>query len=356
VRFTDEFILSVLAQPQASLGIRLLRGGLALTSLPYEWVVRARNRLFETGWLACKRAAVPVISVGNLTVGGTGKTPCVEYIAKLLSREGYRVVILSRGFGRSGPRNDEASVLEENLPGMPHLQGADRVELAMVAVNELSADVLILDDGFQHRRLMRDLDLVLIDCSSPWGLGKLLPRGLLREPPTSLDRADIIVLTRCDQVDKSMLDRIREQVAQLTRNKPVVQTVHGPMDLISNSGSVVGVNNLAGRPIAAFCGIGNPQAFRRTLTDLGAVVKTWQVFPDHQNYTSRDLDWLHGWVTRQCSECRIVTTQKDLVKLRDKQLGNRPLWALRIGLRVIAGKEAFDRRIRVVANALQRAA
>jgi len=356
VPFTDGFIRSVLAGPRASLGISLLRGGLALSSLPYECVVRARNRLFDEGWLARKRVAVPVISVGNVTVGGTGKTPCVEYIAKLLARKGWRVVILSRGYGQTGIRNDEARVLEENLPGIPHLQGADRAKLAMVAVNEFSADVLILDDGFQHRRLLRDLDLVLIDCSDPWGMGRLLPRGLLREPLTSLERADIVLLTRCDQVNKSLLDQIRERLAQLIKNKLVVQTVHAPLDLVSNSGHVAAATSLAAKPVAAFCGIGNPESFRRTLADLGADVRTLRTFPDHHDYTPRDVQWLQTWTTRQCSHCRIVTTQKDLVKLRDKLIGDRPLWAVRVGLQVIAGKEVFDRRVCAVANGLQMAA
>jgi tetraacyldisaccharide 4'-kinase len=356
VPFTDGFIRSVLAEPRAGPGISLLRSGLALSSLPYEWVVRTRNRLFDLGWLARKRVAIPVISVGNVTVGGTGKTPCVEYIAKLLSRKGCRVVILSRGYGQPGYWNDEARVLEENLPGVPHLQGADRAKLAMVAANELSADVLILDDGFQHRRLLRDLDLVLIDCSDPWGMGKLLPRGLLREPLASLERADIILLTRCDQIDNNLLNQIRERLSQLTRNKLIVQTVHVPLGLISNSGRVAAAASLAAKPVVAFCGIGNPEAFRRTLVGLGASVKSFRTFPDHHNYTARDVEWLRTWTTQQSNECKIVTTQKDLVKLRGKQIGDRSLWALRIGLQVIAGKDVFERRVCAVPTGLQMAA
>src|SRR5262249_5942270 len=145
------------------------------------------------------RAPVPVVSVGNLTVGGTGKTPCVEYVARFYRQLDRRAAILSRGYGSAGGHNDEALLLEENLPDVPHLQGADRVALAAAAVEELESEVLILDDGFQHRRLVRDLDVVLVDASNPWGYGYLLPRGLLREPKSSLRRASVVLLTRCDQ-------------------------------------------------------------------------------------------------------------------------------------------------------------
>src|SRR5262249_14336937 len=155
----------------------------------YGLAVRLRNLCYHLGWKRSYRAPVPVVSVGNLTVGGTGKTPCVEYVARYYREHDLRVAILSRGYGGSSRpptpssgRNDEARVLEENLPDVPHLQGADRVALATVAVEELDSEVLVLDDGFQHRRLARNLDVVLVDTTVPWGYGYLLPRGLLREP------------------------------------------------------------------------------------------------------------------------------------------------------------------------------
>src|SRR5439155_4635434 len=129
-----------------------------------------------------------------------GNTPCVEYLARHYRDLGLRVAVLSRGYGAREGRNDEALVLEANLPDVPHLQGADRVALARIAVEELESNVLVLDDGFQHRRLARDLDVVLIDATEPWGYGYLLPRGLLRESPRGLKRAGAVLLTRCDQV------------------------------------------------------------------------------------------------------------------------------------------------------------
>jgi tetraacyldisaccharide 4'-kinase len=161
----------------------LQRLGLRAVSVPYGLAVRVRNWLYDRGWKRVVRAAVPVVSVGNLTLGGTGKTPCVEYVARFYRRLDLRVAILSRGYGSRAGRNDEALVLEENLPDVPHLQGPDRAALAAIGVEELESEILVLDDGFQHRRLARDLDLVLIDATEPWGYGYLFPRGLLREPP-----------------------------------------------------------------------------------------------------------------------------------------------------------------------------
>ena len=147
-------------------------------SLLYGLVVRVRNRAYDGGLFQIRRVDVPVVSIGNLTAGGTGKTPCVEYVARFYRQLDLRVAILSRGYGAASGPNDEALLLEENLPDVPHLQGADRVETATTAVEELESEVLVLDDGFQHRRLGRDLDVVLIDATCPWGYGHLLPRGL----------------------------------------------------------------------------------------------------------------------------------------------------------------------------------
>src|SRR5262249_25329340 len=161
--------------------------------------------------------------------GGTGKTPCVEYIARFYREMGLLVAILSRGYGAEHGPNDEALVLEENLPDVPHLQGADRVGLARAAVQELESEVLVLDDAFQHRRLARDLDIVLVDATNPWGHGHLLPRGLLRESPHGLRRAGVVVLTRCDQVSDQERAKLSDRVAGLTLRAAVVETKHGPV-------------------------------------------------------------------------------------------------------------------------------
>ncbi len=322
----------------------LLRGGLRLASLPYGLAVRLRNALYEWGWKERHRAPVPVISVGNLTVGGTGKTPCVEYVARHYRGLGLRVAVLSSGYGGGSGRNDEAMVLEENLPDVPHLQGPDRAALAAAAVEELESEVLVLDDGFQHRRLARDLDVVLLDATDPWGHGHLLPRGLLREPKSGLRRAGAVVLTRCDQVASAERGRLREAVARLAPGVPVAETTHRPAGL-SNGARAAPLDRLRGRPAAAFCGLGNPEAFRRTLRDLGADVVAFRTFPDHHPYARADVDDLRAWARRQATDCVVVTTQKDLVKLRLTDLGGRELWALRVQLHFEAGRDEFDRKL-----------
>src|SRR5262249_14422746 len=152
------------------------------------------------------------------------------------------------GYGVEQGRNDEALVLEENLPDVPHLQGADRVALARIALEELESEVLVLDDGFQHRRLARDLDVVLVDATDPWGLGYLFPRGLLREPPRSLKRAGVVVLTRCDQVSDEERVRLRQQVSRLALQTPLIETRHGPVELIGTGERSESLGLLGTRP------------------------------------------------------------------------------------------------------------
>ncbi len=322
------------------------RFGLWLASVPYGLAVRLRNRLYAAGRLAAHRAAVPVVSVGNLTAGGTGKTPCVEYVAGFYRGRDRRVAVLSRGYGGAGGRNDEALVLEENLPDVPHLQGPDRVALARTAVEELESEVLVLDDGFQHRRLARDLDLVLIDVTEPWGYGHLLPRGLLREPRSSLRRAGLVVLTRCDQAARDRVEAVRREVRRYAPAVPVVETRHGPVELVNSGRSAAPLDGLRGRAVCAFSGIGNPDAFRRTLEDLGADVRGFRAYPDHHPYGRDDVESLRAWLRDLPAGGLVVTTQKDLVKLRVDRLGDRPLWSLRVRLQVLSGLGEFEERLR----------
>lgn len=309
----------------------MARSGLWLASLGYGAGVRWRNRRFDRR--GGMYAAVPVISVGNLTVGGTGKTPCVEYLAGFFRRHDVRVTILSRGYGASQGPNDEALVLEANLPDVPHLQGPDRVALATTAVEELEAELLILDDGFQHRRLHRDLDIVLIDASNPWGYGHLLPRGMLREPKNSLRRAGAVILTKCGQVAEESLTSLRQEVQQLVKpGTPILAADHLPIAWHREGGSECEPNRLAGRPVAAFCGLGNPDSFRQTLADIGITPQLWRTFPDHHEYTRSDIDDLRQWAANLPTDGVVLTTQKDAVKLRIADPASRELWSLRIGM------------------------
>jgi tetraacyldisaccharide 4'-kinase len=347
----EQYFLSLIRAEKRGTWAALQRGGLRVLSEPYSWAMRLRNRLYDAGWKASRRMPVPVVSVGNLTLGGTGKTPCVEYIARFYRARDLRVAVLSRGYGSRAGRNDEALVLEENLPDVPHLQGADRAALAEVAVEELESEVLVLDDGFQHRRLQRDLDVVLIDATNPWGHGYVFPRGLLREPVSGLKRAGAVILTRCDQVERTKLEEIGARVAKLAPGIPLAQSSHQPAAWINSTQEQRALGEITCRPLAAFCGIGNPEAFRRTLLQLGAVIADFRTYPDHHDYTRSDVEALRTWARQQATECVVVTTQKDLVKLRLDRVGDRELWALRIHLQIDAGREELEEKLRGVVGA-----
>ena len=315
----------------------LARAALWWGQVPYGLAMAARNRLFDAGIRGATRVPVPVVVVGNLSVGGTGKTPCVEYVARHYRAAGVAVAVLSRGYGSDGGPNDEALVLEENLPDVPHLQGADRVELARTALQELESELLVLDDGFQHRRLHRDLDLVLLDATRPFDRDRLLPRGSLREPVSSLKRADAVILTRCDQASP---ESVLRQRGVLTRRFPkllVAEAVHAPVELTA-PGVTAPLDLVRGRPALAFCGLGNPAAFRATLAQLGADVGEFVIFPDHHPYTRDDVERLRTLAAKLPAGGLALTTQKDSVKLRLGELAGVPLWAVRVGLSFRAGE------------------
>jgi tetraacyldisaccharide 4'-kinase len=345
LRFSATYYRDLVHGRQRGFGASLQRASLGLVSGIYGLVVAGRNRLYDWHWPTIHEAGVPVISVGNLTLGGTGKTPCVEYVSRFYLKQGLLVAILSRGYGADSGPNDEALLLEESLPDVPHLQGADRVDLARIAVEELESEILVLDDGFQHRRLKRVLDIVLLDTTDPWGAGRIFPRGLLRESRTGLARADAIIFTRCDQVDVMTREELRLRVKDLAPKAIVAEASHRPLQMLRWQKPAAEVALLNGATVAAFCGIGNPESFRRTLQDAGARVIAFRTFPDHHAYNVADVEDLRGWAAKEAKDCLVVTTQKDLVKLRLPNLGGQALWALRVGLHFEAGQEALDQKL-----------
>lgn len=323
----------------------LARGALAAGSLGYRLGVGVRNRAFERGWKAIETVGAPVVSVGNLTLGGTGKTPMVEWVARWFRTRGARVAILSRGYGQAEGLNDEGRVLEDNLPDVPHYQGTDRVRLARSAVEESLSEVLVLDDGFQHRRLARDLDLVLLDALDPFGGGRIFPRGLLREPVGSLRRAGVVVLSRADLIDNDQRQAIRREAERRAGPIRWAEVRHAPTDLVDFRGVSEPLECLGGRKIGAFCGIGNPEAFRKTLERLGVNLVGFRSFPDHHPYARGDVADLGAWL-RAIGADLTLTTQKDLVKVRISELGGIPLQALRIGLEVMEGGAILEESLK----------
>ena len=334
----------------------LARAGLRALAAAYGGAVRLRNRSYDRGWKRTYQAPVPVVSVGNVTTGGTGKTPLVAWLAAWFSDRGIRPALLSRGYrAMDGQTNDEKLVLDRLCPDVPHLQNADRVASAHAAVEQHGAQVLILDDGFQHRRLARDLDIVLIDALNPWGYGYLLPRGLLREPLSALGRADIIVLTRADQCEAQQRQAIRNVVARWRQEEQFVEVAYRPTLLIDAAGATAAPSSVNDLPITAFCGIGNPQAFRQTLINEGYRIASFHIFPDHHHYSAADLEQLAKGA-QDIRAAGLVTTEKDLVKIGRTELGGLPLWALRIAAQFFSGESDFHHRLEEIAARCRRPA
>jgi tetraacyldisaccharide 4'-kinase len=319
---------------------------LSLGECGYGAVVRAKNRRFDSGRTPATKVDATVISVGNLTVGGTGKTPMVSWLARWFDERGAEVTLISRGYGaKAGQPNDEARELAARLPGICHLQHPDRIAAARIAVTMSSRKgrpVLILDDAFQHRRIARDLDIVLLDALQPFGFEHLLPRGLLREPPESLSRAHVVALSRADAISADERATIRARVEKLAPQALWIELEHRPSGYRSAAGVQIGLNELRGKRIAAFCGIGNPAGFRHTLGTCGIEVVELREFPDHFAYAAQSLAELDTWAARQAGVEAIVCTHKDLVKIPRETLGGRPLWALAIDVEIRAGREAFE--------------
>jgi tetraacyldisaccharide 4'-kinase len=319
------------------------RLGLHAAALFYATGVQLRNVGFDWGLLPIRRAGVPVVSIGNLTAGGTGKTPMVAAIADWFTSRNVRPVILSRGYrSLENAVNDEKLVLDQLCPDVAHLQSPNRVKSAQAACATHRAQVLILDDGFQHRRLARDLDIVLIDALDPWGAGYLLPRGLLREPKSALKRADLIVLTRADHCEPGTKERILSEIRRASHSRPLIEASFEPVGLTNASGAMTQVESIAGS-VVAFCGIGNPEGFRKTLRGAGMESRLveFRTFPDHHHYTTTDLDDLARWA-RNLGADTLITTQKDLVKIPQSDLAGSPLWALTIRARITAGQDQLD--------------
>src|SRR5262245_66457735 len=287
----------------------LARGALACLELPYGWVVRRRNARFDCEVLRIERVAAPVISVGNITVGGTGKSPFVAWLARWFLDRGDNATIVSRGSrSRGGTPNDEALELAARLPGVPHWQNPDRVAAARAALIANPRPVLILDDAFQHRRLARDLDIVLLDALEPFGYEHLLPRGLLREPPEGLKRAHVIGLSRSDAVSDGRRREIESRVRQLAPAAIWLELAHQPTRLVSAVGeSLELAKSLPGKRVAAFCGIGNPLGFRRTVESLGCEIAVWQEFADHQSYGPAEIARLAAAIQGQAIDFLICT-------------------------------------------------
>jgi tetraacyldisaccharide 4'-kinase len=327
--------------------------------IPVSWLYGAAaelRRAFHER--RARRLPCPVVSIGNITCGGTGKTPTVEMVVRDLLERGRRPAILSRGYkarasiGASiGPEaghwNDEYQVLATNLPDVPHYQGSDRCRWGEEALRR-GADVLVLDDGFQHVRLERDLDIVLIDALSPFGGGRVLPAGLLREPLRVLEKVDLFGISRSDQVPPRFLDSLDTYLRNRFRGIPRIhlRSEAVGVDRIAEvsrppepSGPLEPPETLRDRRVLAFCGVGNPEAFRRQLLALGVRIEGFLRFRDHHAYGPEDIHRIHAQAAALGAEV-VLMTQKDAVKIPPEE--RTAAWRyLRIAQRIDRGLDAY---------------
>jgi tetraacyldisaccharide 4'-kinase len=292
-----------------------VRGFLWAAAAVYDRSIALRNAWYDRKSSAA-RLPVPVISVGNLTVGGTGKTPFVIDLVRRLDALGFSPAVVARGYGASpGEPNDEQKLVQKNCPGVACVSDPDRRCAAELACQQFGADVIILDDGFQHRRLARDLDIVLVDAMCPFGYGHVLPRGLLREPVIGLRRAHVVVLTRCDQVSRAELTRIEARLRELAPDAVHLKCNHRVTAIERLDGTGV-KGGLDRKRVVLFAGIAHPRSFATTVASLGADVVAARWFPDHHRYTLRNLQSLvhaHRFPPHDF----LVTTEKDAVKLAE---------------------------------------
>ncbi len=293
-----------------------LRAVLRVCSGCYGLGVRLRNRRYDRAG-AVGRVAVPVFSVGNVTTGGTGKTPLVIELAQLLEHRGRRVAVLSRGYKAVADQPaDELLLVSRRLPGLVCVGDPDRLTAAGRVIEDHGVDAIVLDDAFQHRRLARDLDVVVVDATCPFGYGHLLPRGLLREPLTGLRRADLIAVTRADLIEADALAALHDRLAELAPRALRVSCRHTPAGLFELDGRSADPSvELTGRVLCCSA-IGNADAFEATVRRAGGDVRAHLRWPDHHRYDRADLDRLAA----EAGHCRaelLVTTEKDAVKLAE---------------------------------------
>ena len=325
----------------------LLRIAMMPTAVMYAFVMLVRRLAYQRGILHVHELSVPVISVGNLTVGGTGKTPMIEWIVRWLLQHGRKPALLSRGYGakslhETGCHNDEALMLERTLPETLHYADPDRVRSGTRAVAG-GADCLLLDDGFQRLRVHRDLDIVLLDAIEKFGNSFTLPAGTLRETPCRLRYADVIVLTRSDQVSETELETFSQRVRRHAPQAILCHATHRPVSATAiDDAQTLPLAELSGRKAGLFCGLGNPQGFLKTAKGLGIEVDAAHFLPDHCAYRPENLERIASGFSESGIELALCT-EKDAVKIGDRWPGPMPLWVLRVEIAFTAGQDALEK-------------
>lgn len=335
----------------------LLPAVLRAASWPYRAGFAAREALYRSGVRKKKRLPVPCVAVGNLVVGGAGKTPTASWITSFFGREGLRPAVISRGYGgvRRGPERvtaddgahpsylygDEPVMLARRHPDVPVVVARDRWAAGMDAAVTWNAQVVVADDAFQHRRLERDLDVVVVDAARFFGNGRIFPAGPLREHPRGISRADVVLITR--RSGREALGERRTQIALLA---PKALIVEG--DIVPSRWRPFehqdGVEEPPEGPLYAFCGLANPEAFRITLRGMNRDLSGWRSFPDHYRYRDAEVEKVRMAARASGAEA-VVTTEKDAVRI-PCWAGEPPLYVLDVGLEIHRGRKDLEAKLR----------
>lgn len=335
--------------------IGLSKVNLGLLSAIYGTALKCRRFAYRISLKKPGKLPAKVICIGNLTLGGTGKTPAVISVAQEAKKRGFKPCILTRGYRGTakspcfvskgkGPlldaiqAGDEPVLMSSRLDGVPVIKGKNRFLSGMYALRELGSDAVnmfILDDGFQHWSLYRDIDVVLIDASNPFGNGKLFPEGILREPLSALSRADTVVITKTNTSCSKSIKTIEIEIKRHYSKTGLFTSVHKPALLINVSGELKDIESLNNATVYAFAGIANPSHFKAMLASNEANIEQFKAFKDHYIYKQYDIDR----IVKDASGLRIITTEKDLMRLKDLKLPEN-LYTLRIDFSV--DKEFYD--------------
>jgi len=317
----------------------IIKSFLLILSWVYGLIIRILVLFYSIN--SC-RLACKVISVGNITLGGTGKTSLVEYIAKFLKQNGRNIAVLSRGY----KNGDEPAMLVKNLGDIAVVIDYDRIRAAKKAIKDYAADTVILDDGFQQWKIRKDLEIVAIDATNPFGNRHILPRGILREPLSSLSRANLFVLTKTNLGGET-----KEMKGLLARINPlaeIFEAIHNPIGFynVKNPQVLLSLERFQGQSVSLFSGIGDPDSFESLIRSLGIKVGRHFRFRDHHQYTKNDLDNIIKSSRKQNIDI-IITTEKDAARLTEAELKNKSaeLFVLKIELAIIKDEQKFHSRL-----------
>ena len=337
-----------------------LRPILSLAASVYAGLLALRSWLYRHRLLAQRRLPATVVGIGNLTLGGTGKTVVAAYLAEWLRDRGCRIGIVSRGYGRRGhgllvvsegdgplvtveEAGDEPYLLARALRGVPIVVGANRYQAGHVAVERFGCRYLLLDDAFQNLGLVKDVDLLLVNARDPWGNGALFPAGVLREPLAALGRADWILLSRAEAGEA---DGLIAGIRRYNRDAPIVRITYRPSGLgVWGSSEVLPAAWIRGKRCLAFAGIADPTSFESVARASGAALVAFHALRDHHAYTRRDLETLERRARGLGAEA-LLTTEKDAVRLPAAHRPGLPVWFLRIRMEILDGQEAWASLLR----------